>query len=436
MFEGIPKFARRSTGKETEFSIKKNEDPKYRPNLSEANYGNISRVTARVEKGDRFREKSLVLKHYHGDGDRSGSRGGNNCRDKAIDAYNALKLIGVKHIPTTFRAVGNAEIVMTDFNVGDNIALAHNKIKESRSEKIESFTNLAQAIEEMRSDLMEAALYGIEIKGDAFFVVVPKQGSNIEIKIVIADLEMLWVKNFQKLTDTKQIAAVYKDNVRNLASALSHLYLSGDHFQSNNYCNSLEDATEKILLSNYELESTVRLEAAFKKEREQKAIEESRLANEQLAKDQFDIALSKIDTSVGRKLYTDVVKQKAIHMGYDKISLPKTVPGSDERISYIVCQSENGSSFGVDTLYIGYEDADHTFQIKEVAQTRWPMLETNAKIENGILRLNIETSYSDPIQISHPIDALDNIQTVSDLSEIEKSILDMYKVNQNLIDNL
>ncbi len=424
MFERITKIASHSSGKETEFSIKKEEDPIDNPNLSFANVGNISRVVARVERGENFREMNLVLKYFRGyDAEEC-----NYNRDVAIDVYSALKIIGLKHIPTTFRAIGKNEIAMTDFNAGNNIALAHNKIKESRDEKIESITNFVQALEDIHHDLIRAALYGIKIRFDAFFVVIPKKGSDVDMKIVIADLEMMNIKSLQKLSNIEQVEKIYKESVDNLSEVFSSLSHGGHTFISEDYGVSLRDQAKNIMLS-FEYNSEIREDMSEKLTppvRKNISHEEAQLARE----------LSKISTEIGRKLYVDVIKNRAIVMGYDKISLSKPVQGSNGRVAYIQYQSENGSSFGVDALYIGYEDVNHKYNTKEVAQTRWPMHEIDAHVENGLLKLNIGTRDNNPIQITQPLDALDDINIISNLSELEKNILDMYRVNQAVIQNL
>jgi len=425
MFERIPKIASHSTGKETEFSIKNEEDPKDRPNLSAANYGNISRVTARVERGEHFREKSLVLKHFFASSGWSPEwKGGNYNRDRAIDAYNALKLIGLKNIPATFRAVGESEVVMTDFNTGGNLAFANNKIKESRTERIKSITNLDQVIEQMKHDIIKLSLYGIELRGDESFIIAPKQGGDVEIKIVIADLELMYIKNLQKLTDVEQIEEIYKKNAATLAGVFC-FDTSNNYFPSKDYCKSLEDQARNLLLSSdYHSEIKEHLSDELKPSiRRNIPKEEAQLRRE----------LSKIGTEVGREIYADVVKNRMVHMGYDEISLPMSINGSDGHVVYMVCKNENGNSFGVDTLFIGYEDTNHEFKTKEVAQTRSSMHKINSQIENGLLILNIDMGFSDPIQITHPLDALKDIQLISNLDEMEKNMLDMYKENRGLV---
>lgn len=242
-FERINKIARHESGKETEFSIDRKDDPIRHPNLSEANYGDISRVTARIEKHGRHREKNLVLKHFlH-------YQGRNANRDRAIDAYNFLKVIGVEHVPTTFRAVGESEMVMTDFNSGDNLAIAFNKIKEDRDEKVESFVNFSEAVHGMQEDLMRAATYGLILDGDTFFTIVPKKGKNVDIRIVIADLEMLSTDNLKKLNDVHKIEDIYKNTVIGLAGHFRELY-RGSSSISKQYCADLEKEVKNILLSS------------------------------------------------------------------------------------------------------------------------------------------------------------------------------------------
>ncbi len=243
--------AKHITGRESEFSIKQEDDPKYTPNLSSANYGNISRVSARVEKDGRFRERSLVLKRYKVSSPEY-LNDAIRLRDEAVEVYGKLKEAGLENLPSTFRAVDDVEILMEDYNINDNIAIAHNKIKEVRDIKIESLTNFEKIIDDMFSDLVKASVKGIIITGDAYFVVIPKKGNHIEIKrVAIADLEMVHPHNFQfrQLTSPKEVEEVYKDNVLEFAGVFAGLNLGGNFFVSEDYLESLSEQAKNILLS-------------------------------------------------------------------------------------------------------------------------------------------------------------------------------------------
>lgn len=160
-------------------------------------------------------------------------------------------------------------------------------------------------------------------------------------------------------------------------------------------------------------------------------IETISLAQQKNSKKQeeYNKTLEKLNSEVKKDLYADVVQSKATRMGYDMTVLPKTISGSDENMAYMIYRSENGSSFGIDTLYLGYKNQDKSFNTKEIAQTRWNLEVSESKIENGMLILNIKTEGKD-IKISQPVDSIENIELMSNLNDTEKTILDMYKNNQ------
>src|SRR3989338_1380383 len=160
-------------------------------------------------------------------------------------------------------------------------------------------------------------------------------------------------------------------------------------------------------------------------------IESVSLAQESISKKQEEYmkTLEKIDNEVSKDLYADVVQRKAIRMGYDMTLLPTPIQGAEENMSYMIYRSENGTSFGIDTLYLVYKDKDNSLNTKEIAQTRWNLHVANSKIENGILTIEFQTDGQN-MTISQPVNSLENLQPFSNLNDTEKIILDMYKNNQ------
>ncbi len=146
-------------------------------------------------------------------------------------------------------------------------------------------------------------------------------------------------------------------------------------------------------------------------------------------REEYNKALEQLQDEVSKDLYADVVQEKGIRMGYDATVLPKVVSDAEREAAYMTYRSENGSSFGIDTLFVGYKDKDKTFKTKEVAQTRWTLEVVDAKIENEILTLDIRTE-GENMQISLPLDSTENVETFSNLNDTEKTILEMYKNNR------
>lgn len=143
-------------------------------------------------------------------------------------------------------------------------------------------------------------------------------------------------------------------------------------------------------------------------------------------------ALEKIGEKFVQDFYKDVVDNMAVKMGYDMTMFPKKIEGSDNNLFYMVFRSENGSSFGVDTVFIGYEDEGGHIKSKEIAQTRWTLEVTKAYIENGVLNMEIKTEDGQVYNFSSPLNSLDEVIPISNLDERDRIILNMYKENQDV----
>ncbi len=152
-------------------------------------------------------------------------------------------------------------------------------------------------------------------------------------------------------------------------------------------------------------------------------IEAKELAN---INKKYTEALNRIETEVGKDLYADVVQRKGIRMGFDMAMPPQSVEGSDNKIATMIYKSENGRSFGIDTLFLGYTDKDRALHTKEVAQTRWSVFIKKAEVNDGILTLEFESD-GQVHTISQPIDSLEKIEMFSDLGEHEKQVLQILK---------
>jgi len=242
---------------ETSFIIERKDDPQSGESLSKTYRSQVSAVGL-VFHGDRIAHKrNLVLKRYEDYPVSLENRaiGIENRRDRAITLYNILKSIGVKHIPATFRAVGEQEILMTDFNKGGHVTLSRNipKSGEPREEQIESLTNFNEAIKELGKDFFIAALHNIYIIPDALFLVVPDRGAKVNCRIEIADLEEMASLNNghftpRRLVDAKTVELQYRRSVESLKDFFSRHIISHRVFLSDSACRKLGDLAKGILL--------------------------------------------------------------------------------------------------------------------------------------------------------------------------------------------
>jgi len=165
-------------------------------------------------------------------------------------------------------------------------------------------------------------------------------------------------------------------------------------------------------------------------------IEAVSLRSEEISKIQGEYinTLEKIDNEVAKDLYANVVQREGIRMGYDSTVLPQVIEGSDDEMFQMIYRSENGSSFGIDTLHLGYKDKNNILKTKELAQTRWNLYVKDAEVKDGILTINFNSG-GENHTISQPIDSLEGTEKFSNLNETEKIILEAYKKNQFVYQN-
>ncbi|OGG58702.1 hypothetical protein A3C86_03965 [Candidatus Kaiserbacteria bacterium RIFCSPHIGHO2_02_FULL_49_16] len=241
-------------GRENVFRINEKDDPQFGGNLSNSGRSQISEVRLDFEGGRLPHKRDLVLKRYIDNAD--GPLMYINpivARNISIVLYNNLKSIGVKNIPATFRPVGTKEILMTNYNIGGNIALSVNPLENPRKERIESLTNFNDAIKEIGEDLLTAALHHIYITSEAFFLVVPREGAKINCKLVIVDLEEVAYfsgRDFtpHQLVDANIVELIYRGSVESLRDFFSRTIVSQGVFINDSISSQLGDRASKILL--------------------------------------------------------------------------------------------------------------------------------------------------------------------------------------------
>lgn len=105
-----------------------------------------------------------------------------------MSAFKLLKEAGVKHIPVTYRQVGQTEILMTDYNRDDKVAVGGNDNEKEKDLRIDSVSNLPELLSSIDEDIQRATSAGLNIYTDCYFLIVPKSGGETRVDFVIGDL--------------------------------------------------------------------------------------------------------------------------------------------------------------------------------------------------------------------------------------------------------
>ncbi len=143
--------------------------------------------------------------------------------------------------------------------------------------------------------------------------------------------------------------------------------------------------------------------------------------------------LKSLKTTVQQELYADVLDHRAIKLRCDYTSKPKNIEGNND-LAYMIYSSENGSSFGFDTLYIAYKNKGGEIKSKDIVRTRWYMHIDEIKIEDNCIKIKYTTSDKE-YTVTVPLDDIKNFDMISNLEEAENQLVEMYKSNQVLLKN-
>lgn len=139
--------------------------------------------------------------------------------------------------------------------------------------------------------------------------------------------------------------------------------------------------------------------------------------------------LESLETTVQKELYIDVLN-KAVKLGSDYTKLPEQIAGRKD-LAYMIYSSENGSSFGFDTLYLGYKDKNGEIKSKDVLRGRWYIRVNQVNVDEN----NIYFKYrigDEEKKLTIPLDKIGEFETVTNLNDVEKELLKMYKENQDV----
>jgi len=144
--------------------------------------------------------------------------------------------------------------------------------------------------------------------------------------------------------------------------------------------------------------------------------------------------LDSLDSDVQRELYTDVLNSKAIKLGFDYTSKPKQI-GDNKDFAYTVYSSENGSSFGFDTLYIGFKNKAGEIISKDILREKGYIHIRDVGIDSEKNVLNVDYIIDGKKEaLSIPLDELEDFEMKFDLDEVEEKIFKMYKDMQPIFE--
>lgn len=145
----------------------------------------------------------------------------------------------------------------------------------------------------------------------------------------------------------------------------------------------------------------------------------------------FEQAIERHTTQFQRDAYKDIVANRAIRLGCDMARPMILLEGSND-IAYMTYASENGTSFGFDTLYLAYIDKNGRTQTKEVLRTRDAMTIQEARVEDGHIHMICTTRTGDK-RVDVSVEEIAHAPLVSDLNTMEEQFLNMFMEHQDAI---
>jgi len=169
--------------------------------------GVVAQEKITVVHNEKTREVDLVAKYFK-------ELTGPDSLESAMSAFKLLKEAGVKHIPATYRQVGPTEILMTDYNRDDKVAVGGNDNEKAKDLSIDSVSNLPELLSSINEDIKRATDAGINIYTDCYFLIVPKSGGETRVDFIIGDLGGIG----EAVQDEKP--NLYSNNVKRVEYAL------------------------------------------------------------------------------------------------------------------------------------------------------------------------------------------------------------------------
>lgn len=139
--------------------------------------------------------------------------------------------------------------------------------------------------------------------------------------------------------------------------------------------------------------------------------------------------LERLKTTVQKELYTDVLN-KAVKLGCDYTNLPEQIAGRDD-LAFMIYSSENGSSFGFDTLYLGYKDKNREIKSKAVLRERWYIRVNKVDVRDNQIYFRYRVGDEEK-ELTVPIDQIEKFETVDNLNDLEKQLIKTYEDNKTV----
>jgi hypothetical protein len=177
-------------------------------------FGWVRKGNVTMEGRERSRDSSFIIKQF--------KKKNEGAAQHAFETYGKLKSIGLK-VPLTYRLDReNNRIFMTNYEKYGKVALSATSLnKHAGNLIIENIKNLASLKDEIEKQCALAAKHRVRLPVDAFFLIVPRDGGNIEMEFVIGDLDQIFSDYAKELNlDEKGCLA---ENLRNANTALKNI---------------------------------------------------------------------------------------------------------------------------------------------------------------------------------------------------------------------
>lgn len=150
-------------------------------------------------------------------------------------------------------------------------------------------------------------------------------------------------------------------------------------------------------------------------------------AKEEVKEYQLRKTLDALETPVQKELYADVL-HKAVKLGSDYTKLPEQIAGRED-LAYMIYSSENGATFGFDTLYLGYKNKNGEIQSKDVLRERGYIRGIQCDVQDTNVHFTYRVGEAEK-ELSVPLGGVEGFEAISNLSDTENQLLTIYQENQ------
>lgn len=182
---------------------------------------------------------------------------------------------------------------------------------------------------------------------------------------------------------------------------------------SGDYGEADKDIVEKIIKTNYPDQKVEIIEEYYENYKKPKKEKE------------------KFDTDIQYKMYQEILKQ-SFKLGKDYISIKPTLIDNNPSLAYMVYSSENGSSFGFNTLYLAFKNKNGNIKYKAIVQNKDYLHIKKVTSKNNIVNITYKSN-GNTKNIEIDIKNLDTYITENNFDEVDKEILNMYAQMQSIL---